>query len=146
MNTLTHWNPFRSLARTGAGSGLDPLFRDFGLGPILGQFDVPDIRIEVSETDDAFLVKADVPGAKKEDIDVEVDGRQVSITARTSRSSESKDGNTLYTERSEGQVYRAFTLPTEVEDAGAGAKYEDGVLSLTLPKRAGGANRRVKIS
>lgn len=146
MNQLTHWNPFKAMARVEPGSGLDQLFRDFGMRPFAAQFDVPDIRIDVSESDKAYTIKADIPGAKKDDIDVAVDGRQVSITSRSSSKTEKKDETSLYTERSEGQVYRSFTLPAEVDQKGAQAKYENGVLSLTLPKRANGNNHRVKIS
>jgi HSP20 family protein len=146
MNQLTHWNPFKSLARSDAGRDLDQLFRDFGMRPFLGQFDVPDIRIDVSETDTAYTVHADIPGAKKDDIELEVDGRQVSITARSSGKLERKDETCLYSERSEGQVYRAFTLPAEVDGQAAAAKFADGVLTLTLPKKANGSQKRIKVS
>lgn len=144
MNQLTHWNPFKALARSESNSGFEQLFRDFGLRPIVGQLEVPDIRIDVNESDKAYLVKADIPGAKKEDIDVAVDGRQVTISAKSS--SEKKDETALYCERTEGQVYRSFMLPAEVDESGAEAKYEDGVLNLTLPKKANGSTRRVKVS
>jgi HSP20 family protein len=146
MNQLTHWNPFKAMARAEPNGGIDQLFRDFGMRPLLGQLDVPDIRIDVSESDKAYTIQADIPGAKKEDIDVTVDGRQVSITAKSSRSTEKKDETSLYTERSEGQVFRSFTLPAEVDSKGAEAKYADGVLSLTLPKRSNGSNQRIKVS
>jgi len=146
MNQLTHWNPFQAMARTDANAGFDQLLREFGMRPFFARYDVPDIRIDVGETDQAYTIKADIPGAKKEDIDVAVEGRQVSITAKSSRSAEDTDDAMFYTERSEGQVYRSFTLPAEVEDKGAEAKYADGVLTLTLPKRAFGNNQRIKVS
>lgn len=146
MNQLTHWNPFRSLARSEPTGGFDQLFRDFGMRPLLGQFDLPEIRIDVGESDKAYTIKADIPGMKKEDIDVAVEGRQVSISARSSRQAERKDETSLYTERNEGQVYRSFLLPAEVDDSGAEAKYENGVLNLTLPKRADAGHRRLKVS
>ena len=146
MNQLTHWNPFKALTRSEPGGGFDQLFRDFGMRPFFGQFDVPDIRIDVGENDKAFTIRADIPGAKKEDIDVAVDGRQVSITARSASRTEKKDETFLYTERSEGQVSRSFMLPAEIEDGQAEAKYEDGVLKLMLPKKANGNNHRIKVS
>ena len=146
MNQLTHWNPFKAMARAEPVGGFDQLFRDFGIRPMFAPFDAPDMRIDVSENDRAYTIQADIPGAKKDDIDVAVEGRQVSITAKSMRSIEKKDETRLYTERSEGQVFRSFTLPAEVEDKGAEAKYADGVLTLTLPKRANGNNQRIKVS
>jgi HSP20 family protein len=146
MNQLTHWNPFKALARNEAGGGFDQLFRDFGVRPFFGQFDVPDIRIDVGENDKAFTIRADIPGARKEDIDVAVDGRQVSITARSASRTEKQDETFLYTERSEGQVSRSFMLPAEVEDTQAEARYEGGVLKLMRPNKAMGNNHRIKVS
>lgn len=146
MNQLMHWNPFRSLSRAESASGLDALFRDFGIRTPFAGWEPPDIRIDVSENGKAFTVKADIPGVGKDDIDVAVDGRQVTITARSSRKSERKDETAIYTERSEGQVFRSFTLPSDVDEKGASAKYEDGVLTLTLPKRKDANNHRVKVS
>ena len=146
MNQLTHWNPFKSLARNEAGGGFDQLLRDFGVRPFFGQLDVPDIRIDVGENDKAFTIRADIPGAKKEDIDVAVDGRQVSITARSASRTEKKDETFLYTERSEGQFSRSFMLPAEVEDGQAEAKYEDGVLKLNLPLREKRYGKSIKVS
>lgn len=146
MNQLTHWNPFRSLTRSEPTGGLDQLFRDFGMRPWLSPLEAPDIRIDVSETDKAYTIKADIPGAKKDDIDVAVEDRQVSISARSSSKFEKRGETSLYSERSEGQIYRSFSLPVEVDDKGAEAKYEDGVLTLTLPKKANGSTHRVKVS
>lgn len=146
MKQLTHWNPFKTLARQEPSSGFDEYFRNFGMSPLLSQIEVPDIRLDVSETDKAYTIKADIPGAKKEDIDVSVDGRQVTISATMSRKTEKKGESSLYTERSEGQVYRSFTLPTEVDNKSAQAHYENGVLDLMLPKKSNGNERRLKIS
>lgn len=138
MNQLTHWNPFKALARTESTTGFDELFRNFGM--------VPDIRLDVSESDKTYTVKADIPGVKKEDIDVAVDGRQVTISAVASRQTETKGETSLCTERSEGQVYRSFALPVEVDAAAAQARYENGVLDLTLPKKPNGNGKRIKIA
>lgn len=146
MNQLTHWNPFKSLARSAPLGEVDDLFRNFGLRPFLSKLEVPDIRLDVSEDNMAYTVTADIPGVKKEDIDISVDGRQVTISATTSSKSEKKGETSLYTERSEGQVYRSFTLPAEVDNANAQAHYENGVLQLSLPKKASGTDQRIKVS
>jgi HSP20 family protein len=146
MNQPNHWNPFKSLAKVETANGIDELLRNFGMRPLMNQLDVPQIRIDVNENDKAYLIKADIPGVKKEDIDVTVDGRQVTIAARTSREATRTDETSLCSERSEGQVYRVFALPAEVERKAAQARYENGVLDLTLPKKADGNAKRIKIS
>lgn len=146
MTQLTHWNPFKSLARTSPKVEFDDFFQGFGMRPFLEQLNVPDIRLDVSETDKAYAIKADIPGVKKEDIEVSAEGRQVTISATTSRESEKKDKTSLYTERCEGQIFRSFTLPSEVDGKGATAHYENGVLDLTLPKLANANGNRIKVS
>lgn len=146
MSQLTHWNPFKSLARSAPLAEVDELFRNFGVRPFLSKLEVPDIRLDVSENNMTYTVKADIPGVNKEDIDISVDGRQVTISATSSSKSEKKGETSLYTERSEGQVYRSFTLPAEVDSTNAQAHYENGVLDITLPKKASGSDQRVKVS
>jgi HSP20 family protein len=146
MNQLTHWNPFKSLSRFGPSNEFDELIRSVGLRPFQAQFDVPDIRVDVEASDSAYEVKADIPGVKKEDIDVSVEGRQVTICATTSSKSEKKDKTSLYTERSEGRIFRSFSLPEEVDGQKAEARYENGLLDLKLPKKPHGNGQRIKIS
>ena len=98
--------------------------------------DAPEIKMDVSEDDKAFRVKAEIPGVKKEDIKVSIDGNQVSISAEVKRETEEKKGETVIrSERYYGSQYRGFTLQQDVDQAKAEAKYEDGVLILTLPKK-----------
>lgn len=146
MNQLTHWNPFKSMAKSAPLGDFEDLFPTFGMRPLLDRLQVPDIRLDVSETDSGYAIKADIPGVKKDDIDVSIDGRQVTINATTSEKSERKGMASLYTERCEGQVYRSFTLPSEVDAKAAQAHYENGVLDLTLPKKSNGNERRIKIT
>jgi HSP20 family protein len=146
MTQLTHWNPFKSLAKASPQVDFDDFFRGFGMRPFLEQLQVPDIRLDVSETADAYAIKADIPGVKKEDIEVSVDGRQVTISATTAEKTDKRDKASLYAERCEGQAYRSFTLPTEVDSKGAKAHYENGVLELTLPKLPDGNGKRIRVS
>ena len=147
MSQLTHWNPFKSLAKTEMPANFEDFFRSFGIRPAWRELDVmPEIRIDVAEDDKAYKVKADIPGMKKEDINIAIDGRQVEISAEATHKSEKKDENFLYTERSEGQIYRSFMLPVEVDSKNAEAKYDGGVLSLTLPKKPNGKNHRITVS
>jgi len=103
-------------------------------------------RIEVSERDNAYEVRAELPGAKREDVAVDIDGGWVSISAKTDAQTERKDGaRVLYSERSTESFARSFELPQPVDAAEANAKFENGVLTLTLPKKNGPKTTRVAI-
>jgi HSP20 family protein len=104
------------------------------------------IKIDVSEKDGAYLVHAEIPGVKKEDIQVNIDGDQVSISAEAHGVKEIKENErVLHRERYYGKVARAFRLGTEIDQSGAIAKYADGVLELTLPKKPEAAGRQLAI-
>ncbi len=93
-------------------------------------------KLDVSEDDKNYFIRADLPGAKKEDIRVSVDGNQITISAETSSQKEEKNGrNVIHCERYEGKVFRSFTLDANVDEAKSIAKFTDGVLELTLPKQ-----------
>ena len=105
------------------------------------------MRIDVNENDAAYTVKADIPGVKKEDIHVRVEGNMVQIDAETKSEKEEKgDGDkVLRSERYYGSLSRAFSLASEIDDTKVEAKYADGVLSLTLPKKAASAARKITV-
>lgn len=106
----------------------------------------PQIRIDLSETDDQYAVKAEIPGVRKEDIDVRIDGDQVTISAEVKKEKEEKDdGRLLRSERQYGYASRSFTLACDVDEVKADAKYENGVLQLKLPKKAATASKRLSI-
>lgn len=106
----------------------------------------PQIRLDVQETEADYLVKAEVPGVRREDIDVRVDGNIVSISAELKKDKEEKkDGRVLRSERRYGYASRSFTLASDVDDTKAAARYKDGVLELTLPKRARASSKRLAI-
>jgi HSP20 family protein len=103
-------------------------------------------RLDVRETDKAFEVQADLPGVKKDDIKVAIDGQRVTIEAECQQANEQREGEqVVYSERSTRRYQRSFNLPSEVDDGTAEARLEDGVLKLTLPKKTGGAARRLTI-
>jgi len=105
------------------------------------------MRLDVSEKKDAYVVKADLPGVKKEDINVRIDGNIVQIDAEVKQEKETKgsDDKVLRSERYYGSVSRTFSLSQDVDDAKALAKYADGVLTLELPKKATAASRKVTV-
>lgn len=126
---------------------IDDVFRGF-LRPMRWDLSAqsPQIKIEVKENDTAYTVKAEIPGVRKEDIDVRIDGSQVSLSAETKKEKEEKTEHTLRSERYYGYLNRTFTLGHEIDQGKAAAKYEDGVLQLTLPKKAGTENKRLAIA
>lgn len=127
MDRLTRFDPF---------ADLDEMFRGLMLRPV--RLDTPStqIRVDVSENDGAYTVQAEIPGVKKDDIRVDVDGNLVSISAETHREKEEKTDRMIRSERYCGSMSRSFTLPHEVDQSAAKAEYHDGVLQLTLPKKS----------
>ena len=140
MNDLRPKDPFTL-------DPFDDMFRGL-LRPWRGEAaaSAPQIRVDVHEDDEAYTIKAEIPGVKREDIDVRIDGNLVTLGAEVRRDSEEKkDGRVLRSERQYGYASRSFTLASAVDESKADAKYSDGVLQLRLPKRAGAASRRLTI-
>jgi HSP20 family protein len=148
MSNITHWNPFKQLARFENAAPFEDLLRGFGMRPMWRDLETaPDIRIDVSEDDKSFRIKAEVPGVKKEDIEVSVDGNQVAISAEVKREMQNKqDEKQLYSERYVGRVYRSFSLSTDLDSGKADAHYDNGVLTLVLPKKANGSSKKIVVS
>jgi HSP20 family protein len=105
----------------------------------------PEIRIDLKETEKAYMVHAEVPGVKKEDIEVSIDGNLVTIRAEVRREKEEKGETMLRSERYYGAMMRSFTLAADVDEKSATAKYSDGVLELMLPKKAGSTSRKLTV-
>jgi HSP20 family protein len=104
------------------------------------------IKVDVEEDDKSYKVKAEVPGVKKEDINVQINGNVVSISAESKREKDVKqNGKVIRSERYYGSFYRSFSLGQDVDQAGAAAKYTDGILELTLPKKAASAIKKLTV-
>jgi HSP20 family protein len=104
------------------------------------------MRVDVSEANGGYVVKADLPGVPKESIHVDIDGNRVTIRAEVKRESEQKDGErVLRSERYYGQFARSFALTDEIDEDKAQAKFENGVLELSLPKKAVAGARRLSV-
>jgi HSP20 family protein len=130
--------PFGDLAFSGWPRSLRRFMRELP--------DEPPIKLDVTEDDKAFYVKAEVPGVKKEDIAIEVDGNQVSLSTEVKRENEEKKGdNVLHSERFYGRQFRSFTLGRDVDRDKVEAKLNEGVLEITLPKNGGAPSKRVAI-
>lgn len=126
---------------------MNKFFRNLGLKPILLEDEQGlDIKVDLSEDDKNYIVRAEIPGVKKEDIKVDVDGNRVSISAEIkSFKEEKKNERVIHSERYEGKVFRSFTLDTAVNEGAAQACYKDGLLELTLPKISNGKAKRLTI-
>ena len=140
MSTLIRYEPL-------VGQ-LDGLFNEF-FRPAYAtaQRDEPaPIRFDVRETPEAYVVSAELPGVKKEDISVEIEGSEVTLAAETRRETGAQDGEKwLRTERYFGKAARRFALPQEVDEAKAAAKFDNGLLELTLPKKTAVTGRKLSI-
>ena len=139
MASLTRHTPF--------DGAFDGLFRSILAHP--SAFDAEPalkVRMDVAEDEAAYTVHAEIPGVKKEDINVTIDGNQVAITAEVKQNREEKQGERLLrSERYQGKVYRAFSLAQDVDEATAEAKYTDGVLELRLPTKAAVSAKKLSI-
>lgn len=127
---------------------LDDFFKGFFVRPVEfgSAAETPVVKIDVKEQEDAFLVHAELPGVKKEDIHVNIDGPVVSISAERKQEKDVKEGERiLRTERYFGKVSRSFQLGQDIDDGKASAKFTDGVLELSLPKRAATQAKRLVI-
>lgn len=140
MARLTQYSPFST----------DPfadVFQAF-LRPIRQQGDdqSPRMDIDITEATDKYVLKAEVPGIDKKDISVTIDGNTVMISANKEKSSEVKEGdNVIRQERYWGRVQRSVSLASPIDQAGAKAVCENGVLVLTLPKTAGSQHKSLQI-
>jgi HSP20 family protein len=104
------------------------------------------MKVDVQENDKAFTVHAEIPGVKKDDIQVDINGNMVSIRAEMKQEKEEKKGDkVIYSERSYGMASRSLSLPGDVDTQGASASYKDGVLDLTLPKKASAQSKHLAI-
>ena len=141
MTNIQRFDPFHEL--------VDDLFKGFLVRPVAydGRGETfPRVKVDITEKNGAYAVNAELPGVKKDDIQVTIDGAEVTLSAEVKRGREaSQDERVLHTERVFGKLTRSFTLPQEVDEAKAEAKFRDGVLELTLPKKAAAARKQISI-
>lgn len=141
MASIQRFDPFNEL--------VDDLFKGFLVRPLAydGRGETAlRAKVDVAERNGAYVVAAELPGVKKEDIQVTIDGAEVTLAAEVKREREvEKDERVLHTERAYGKVTRSFTLPQEVDEAKAQARFRDGVLELTLPKKAAAQRKQISI-
>ena len=106
-----------------------------------------EIRVDVKESNTDYTVHAELPGVAKSDIQVEIEGNRVSVTGEVKRETEKKEGErVLRSERYYGSVARSFALSHEIDEPAAQAKFNNGVLTLTLPKKTAPSGRKLAIN
>lgn len=141
MANITRFDPF---------TDFDDLFKGFLVRPLRYDLEAPaqmNIKVDVTRTDDTYTVKAEMPGIRKDDISVSIDGGQVTIAGEVRKEKEEKKGEeVIRSERYYGKVSRSFALPQEVDEAKAQAKYADGVLNLTLPVKSKAGSRKLAVT
>jgi HSP20 family protein len=146
MRTLTRWNPLRDVTRFDPFTDLTGFWGELPTTPLRMAEPEPTMRLDLTENDTGYIVKAEIPGVKKEDISVSLEGGTVSIAAEVKREKEDKEGDKLLrSERYYGMVSRSFTLPVDIDMAKAVAAYDGGVLTLTLPKAAGTTSTKLAV-
>jgi len=133
---LTRMDPFESVVRDFMPTTFRSMLRPLG---------EPTIAIEVQEMDNAYLVSAELPGVKKEDIDISITGNEVTLNAESRHEKVATEAKEWCNERWYGKVTRSIQLPLEIEETQADATYVDGVLHLTLPKKASSLAKKLEI-
>jgi HSP20 family protein len=153
MSRINQENEMANILRySPADTAFDDLFRGFFMRPVRfpvrfeGEQQEVQFKLDVSEDDKAYTVHAEIPGVKKEDIHVTIEGNQVAISAEVKNEKEIKEGEkVLRSERYYGKVSRTFLLDQDVDEAAAQAKYNEGILELRLPKRISAKSRTLAI-
>ncbi|TSE33928.1 Hsp20/alpha crystallin family protein [Tepidimonas charontis] len=128
----------------------DEFFRDLAPGfyirPLHGDPLPQQIKVDITESDNAYTISAEMPGVNKDAIHVTVDNNVVTISAEVKQEDVKREGEkVLHSERYFGAVSRSFALPGDVDEGAASAKFENGVLTLTLPKKVAVAGKRIRI-
>lgn len=129
MRSLLGWDPFREMAPFAFD-------RELGFTP----------AFEVKETKDGYLFKADVPGVKREDIDVSMTGNRLTITGKRDAEKEEKNATVYTYERSYGSFTRAFTMPEGIDANGIHADLRDGVLTVNVPKKPEAQAKKIAVT
>jgi HSP20 family protein len=141
MANITRFDPFNDV---------DDLFKGLFVRPMRFDLEMPaemKVKIDVIKADDGYTVKAEMPGIRKEDIQVAIDGNQVTVSGEVKKESEEKKGEeVIRSERYYGKVSRSFTLPHEVDEAKAVAKYTDGLLNLSLPMKVKATTKKLTVN
>jgi HSP20 family protein len=134
--SMTRMDPFESMVRDLMPTTFRTMLQPMG---------EPTIPLEVQEVDNAYLVTAELPGVKKGDIDISISGNQLTLNAEYKQEKMASGAREWCNERWHGKVSRTIQLPVDIEDKKADATFADGLLHLTLPKKASGMAKKLEI-
>lgn len=140
-NQITRWNPFRELAAM--QSAMDRIFDDTWRG-FRSEY-TGSMAVDVHENEDAYLIEAELPGVKAEDIQINLHDGRLTIEVETTREDKQESERSLVQERFYGKMTRTFTLPQSVKMDKVEAEYSDGVLKLNLPKAEESKPRQISV-
>ena len=145
MNTIMRWQPFRNLSslQEQVNRLFESNFPSRGSESTLTAW-AP--AVDVYETENELVIKADLPDVSEKDLDVRVENNMLTIHGERKFEQKVKEENYLRMERSYGSFSRSFSLPNSVNTEAIKAEYKDGVLNITLPKRAESKPKQVKIA
>jgi HSP20 family protein len=144
---LVRWRPRRDLPvlPEEVDRALDRMVRTW-MGPVsFSEFSWSPV-VDVSETSDEVVVKAEMPGMSKDDIDISVEDNQLILSGEKRQEQEEKDASYYRVERSYGSFRRIFTLPARVDVAAVKASYQDGILTVRVPKAEAAKAKKIEIS
>lgn len=142
---IVPWRPFRELGpmRREMDNLWNRFFGETSMPSVFSQEWVP--TVDVSETKDKVVVKAEIPGMEAKDMDVSVSGDVLTIRGEKKKEEEKKDEHYHYRERYSGSFQRSFRLPVAVKSEKADATFKDGVLTITIPKVEEAKKKEIKI-
>jgi HSP20 family protein len=146
MSNIVRWEPFRELVSL--REAMDRLFEESFIRPGGGRLAPAGIgtpAVDMYQTDDAVVVKSAIPGIKPEDIDISITGDTLTIKGETKSEEEVNEENYIRRERRYGSFCRSLALPLPVVTEKAAAEFENGVLTLTLPKAEEVKPKAIKI-
>jgi HSP20 family protein len=143
---MERWDPFRDMVSL--RDAMDRLIQDSFVRPAgsLWQGARGGMPLDVMEKDNGYEVHASLPGIKPEDVQITVQGNTVTIRGEGGSEQERKDQNWIVRERRSGAYYRSFSLPSEVDASKVTARYENGVLTMELPKAEAAQPRRIPVN
>ena len=139
MASLQIYDPF-------ADATVDTLFRSLFRPERTERATPRSFPIDVAETGNGYVVAAELPGVTKDEIHVAIEGNQVTIAAEIKRPADvAENARVVRNERYYGNVYRSFALPVDLDEAASEAKFDNGLLTLTLVKKPAAAGRKLTI-
>jgi HSP20 family protein len=143
---MQRWEPFKEMMTL--RNAMDRLFEDSFVRPSTWLFEGEGrgtLPLDMYQTENEIVVKASLPGFKPEDVDISISGDTLTIKGERKEETETKEENYFYKERRYGSFSRMVTIPVEVKSEAAEATFENGELTLTIPKAETAKPKQIKV-